>query len=94
MHSCSLWIGDIKMKTLEEIILSIKTENPTLRAGSDEYGYYELKGDEYEAQVNEWAALRFAKQAKIAEAEAKAAQKAALLERLGITEDEAKLLLA
>jgi hypothetical protein len=32
--------------------------------------------------------------AQIAEAEAKAAQKAALLNRLGITEDEAKLLLA
>jgi hypothetical protein len=31
--------------------------------------------------------------ALIAEAEAKAAQKAALLERLGITEDEARLLL-
>jgi len=32
--------------------------------------------------------------AQIAEAEAKAAQKAALLDRLGITEEEAKLLLA
>lgn len=32
--------------------------------------------------------------AQKAEAEAKAASKAALLERLGITEDEAKLLLA
>jgi hypothetical protein len=32
--------------------------------------------------------------AQIAEAEAKAAEKAALLNRLGITEDEAKLLLA
>ena len=32
--------------------------------------------------------------AQAAEAEAKAAQKAALLDRLGITEDEAKLLLA
>jgi hypothetical protein len=32
--------------------------------------------------------------AALAEAEAKAAQKAALLDRLGITEDEAKLLLA
>ena len=31
---------------------------------------------------------------EVAEAEAKAAQKAALLDRLGITEDEAKLLLA
>jgi hypothetical protein len=32
--------------------------------------------------------------AQIAEAEAKASQKAALLDRLGITEEEAKLLLA
>ena len=32
--------------------------------------------------------------AQIAETEAKATQKAALLDRLGITEDEAKLLLA
>jgi cell fate (sporulation/competence/biofilm development) regulator YmcA (YheA/YmcA/DUF963 family) len=32
--------------------------------------------------------------AKLAQAEAKATQKAALLERLGITEDEARLLLA
>jgi hypothetical protein len=31
--------------------------------------------------------------AELAEADAKAAQKAALLERLGITEDEARLLL-
>ena len=34
------------------------------------------------------------REAEIAEVEAKAAQKAALLDRLGITEDEAKLLLA
>jgi len=33
-------------------------------------------------------------EARKAEAEAKAAEKAALLERLGITEDEARLLLA
>jgi hypothetical protein len=42
------------------------------------------------------ARLDYAKEIAIkqAEAEAKAAQKAALLDRLGITEDEAKLLLA
>jgi hypothetical protein len=34
------------------------------------------------------------REAEIAEAQAKATQKAALLERLGITEDEARLLLA
>jgi hypothetical protein len=47
--------------------------------------------------LNEILALREAeveaKAASEAEAEAKATQKAALLERLGITEDEAKLLL-
>lgn len=39
------------------------------------------------------AAIEQVKADEIAEAEAKAAQKAALLDRLGITEDEAKLLL-
>jgi len=40
------------------------------------------------------AAIEQVKADEIAEAEAKATQKAALLDRLGITEDEAKLLLA
>ena len=40
----------------------------------------------YQADQIRWSA-------EAAEAEAKATQKAALLERLGITEDEAKLLL-
>ena len=42
------------------------------------------------AQIETDKATQLAKQA---EAEAKAAQKAALLERLGITEDDARLLL-
>jgi|688.fasta_scaffold154755_4 hypothetical protein len=42
------------------------------------------------AQIETDKATQLAKQA---EAEAKAAQKAALLDRLGITEDEARLLL-
>jgi len=40
-----------------------------------------------------YQARQLEKDAEQAEAEAKATQKAALLERLGITEDEAKLLL-
>ncbi len=40
------------------------------------------------------AAIEQVKANEAAEAEAKAAEKAALLDRLGITEDEAKLLLA
>jgi hypothetical protein len=53
--------------------------------------------DETQTQPSEeeikagWVAYQ---EAQIAEAEAKVAQKAALLDRLGITEDEAKLLLA
>jgi len=50
----------------------------------------EMNDDEY-AQYEKDQAESAQRQA---EAEAKAAQKAALLNRLGITEDEAKLLLA
>jgi hypothetical protein len=47
-----------------------------------------------ETEIAEYEADQAAQALKIAEAQAKAAQKAALLDRLGITEDEAKLLLA
>ena len=82
------------MITKQEMIEFIKKENPTLRSGSDEYGYVELTSDEYEKQVNEWADARLAKQAKLAAAEQAKADKEALLAKLGITADEAKLLLS
>jgi|LakMenEpi03Aug12_release.lakeMendotaPanAssembly.Ray.scaffolds.fasta_scaffold685060_2 hypothetical protein len=82
------------MKTKQEIIEILKEEYPSLRVGSDNDGYVELSADEYEATIDDWADKRLAKLSKAAEAEAKATQKAALLERLGISEDEAKLLLA
>ena len=83
------------MTTLNEMIEIIKAENPNgLRVGSDQQGYTQLSQQEYDAQVAQWAQARLDKEAKQAEAEAKAAQKAALLDRLGITEEEAKLLLA
>ena len=49
----------------------------------------EMTDDEFE----KYQAGQAEQAIKLAEAEAKAAQKAALLERLGITEDEARLLL-
>ena len=61
---------------------------------TDEYITREMNAEElaqWEADVASYAAK--AELAK-GEAEAKAAQKAALLDRLGITEDEAKLLLS
>lgn len=82
------------MKTKQEMIDLLKLENPTLQYGDDEQGYTKLSKEEYEAVINEWADARLAKELKKAEAEAQAAAKAELLERLGITADEAKLLLA
>jgi vacuolar-type H+-ATPase subunit H len=57
---------------------------------TNEIQIIELTDDEQAIKDAEGEANRIAKQA---EAQAKATQKAALLERLGITEDEAKLLL-
>jgi hypothetical protein len=54
----------------------------------------ELNAEELAQQQIDTAADLAARQAKEAEAQTKATQKAALLERLGITEDEARLLLA
>jgi len=82
------------MTTKKEMIEIIKAENPTLRIGDDETGYTDLSAAEYEATIAEWAVNRLAKLSKKAEAEAKETAKAALLERLGITQDEAKLLLS
>jgi len=61
--------------------------------------YYNEQGERIERQMNAQELAQLEKDKanaaqRKAEAEAKAAQKAALLDRLGITEEEAKLLLA
>jgi hypothetical protein len=76
-----------------ELISQFKTEYSTLTKQVNNE-IITLSQDEYEATIDAWADAKLAKLAKQAEAAAKATQKAALLERLGITEDEAKLLLA
>jgi hypothetical protein len=82
------------MRTKTEMIAILKKENPTLQAGDDERGYAPLSDADYEAQIEMWADNRLAKEAE-AEAKAQAAaDKAALLVKLGITADEAALLLA
>jgi hypothetical protein len=81
------------MKTKEEIIAELKVEYPTLKTGDDERGYSEMDSVEYEATIETWANNLYA-DVLADEAKAKAAtDKAALLARLGITEDEAALLL-
>jgi len=82
------------MITQEEIIVQIKLDTPTLKTGSDEYGYTELTSNEYETQVLEWAKSRLAKQIQAIAAKQAVTDKAVLLAKLNITADEAKLLLS
>jgi len=81
------------MSTKQEMIAILKAEFPTLQLGDDEQGYTQLSSADYEAQIAEWADARLAKEEKEAAKEKAAADKAALLAKLGITADEAKLLL-
>jgi hypothetical protein len=82
----------------KHLTLAIKKLKPTAEFSFSDNDYNTIKWDILEGdaptQAEVDAAVEQVKDDEIAEAEAKAAQKAALLDRLGITEDEAKLLLA
>ena len=82
------------MTTRAEKIAQFKVEYPTLKSGSDETGYTDLSADEYEATISQWADSQLAIEAEAQAAEQAATDKAALLAKLGITADEAKLLLS
>ena len=83
------------MTTLNKMIEIIKAENPDgLRTGSEEEGYTDLTPIEYEEQILEWANNRLAKEAKAELIAQTALAKEALLKKLGITADEAALLLS
>ena len=70
------------MTTKAEMIAILKQENPTLQVGDDERGYTNLTGADYEAQIEQWAENRLAKEARIAEAEAIAEAKLNAIEKL------------
>ena len=72
-------------------IAAFKAQYPTLKVGSEETGYTELSAEDYEAKIAEWADNELVAEAEIAKIEA---DKQALLNKLGITEEEAKLLLS
>ena len=78
------------MTTKADKIAALKVEYPTLKTGSDEVGYTELSAEDYEATIAEWADNQLAKEAALAKAEA---DKAAILDKIGLTADEAKSLL-
>jgi len=70
------------MTTKAEMIAILKQENPTLQVGDDERGYTNLTDADYEAQIEQWAENRLAKDARIAEAEAIAEAKLDAIEKL------------
>ena len=82
------------MTTKKQMIDLLKAEFPTLQIGDDTAGYTQLSADEYNAVIAEWADVRLAKEQLKVEAEAKETAKAALLSKLGITAEEARLLLS
>ena len=84
------------MTTKAQMIEIIKSENPMLQIGDDERGYTQLSATDYEAQILEWANARLEKEKnQEATAQATALKTSALskLEVLGLTEQEAQLLL-
>jgi hypothetical protein len=78
------------MTTKAEKVAELKALYPEIKIGSDEIGYTNLSNADYEARIAEWADNALAKEAEVLAA---AQAKEALLAKLGITEDEAKLLL-
>lgn len=86
--SFRLRIGDSIM-TKSELIAELKKKYKTLSYGvNDEV--IEMSATEYEAQIEAWADAQIAKEQGLAESQAK---RQALLDKLGITEAEAKILL-
>jgi hypothetical protein len=83
---------------MSNLAKAINRLKPTAQFSFKDDNYNTIKWDVLEGdaptQAEIDAAIEQVKANDLAEAEAKAAQKAALLDRLGITEDEAKLLLA
>jgi hypothetical protein len=81
------------MKTKSQIIKDLKLAYPVIRDGNDTDGYVELSDVEYEARIAIWADNELEQLNKQAEAAAKESARQALLSRLGITQEEAQLLL-
>jgi hypothetical protein len=79
--------------TKTEKIAELKIKYPILKKGVNEK-IVELDTKEYEATIEKWADVELAQEAQQTEEKAMAAAKQALLDRLGITADEARLLLS
>ena len=80
---------------IDEIKTQLKVDYPTLKCGSEEFGYEEIVGQDYENTINQWAEDIYTEELK-AQAEAEAAAKKAAAEAklaaLGLTADDLKAL--
>jgi hypothetical protein len=81
------------MKTREQLIAECKSANPVMKQIVNDIEV-ELTSEEYEKACEAWADMRLKQLEKEAEIDANLAAKSILLERLGITADEAALLLS
>jgi hypothetical protein len=79
--------------TKNEVIAQLKAEHPTLRIGDEESGYTNLDAEKYEATIEQWADNQLAEEAQAIKVEETKLAKQALLAKLGITAEEAALLL-
>ena len=81
------------MTTKAQKIAELKLKHPTISKGVNDEVLL-LDANEYKDTIEKWAEVELAQETELAQAEANVQAKAELLVRLGITADEAKLLLA
>jgi len=80
------------MKTKEDIAIELKKENPTIVSNINGEEI-ELIGDEYEEAIQNAAQMKIEQLLKEEEDKSKEIARTELLSKLGITAEEAKLLL-
>jgi hypothetical protein len=81
------------MKTREQLIAECKSANSVMKQIVNDVEV-ELTNEEYEKACEAWADMRLEQLEKEAEIDANLEAKSILLERLGITAEEAALLLS
>ena len=80
--------------TKNQIIEKFKKDYPVLTIGNDEDGYRNMTDSEYNDMIGKWADSELEVQAEAKVKSDKDLARSALLTKLGITADEAALLLS
>jgi hypothetical protein len=81
------------MKTKQDIVIELKKQNPTIVSNINGEEI-KLIGDEYETAIQNAAQMKYEQLVKEEETKSKEIAKGELLSKLGITAEEAKLLLS